>query len=144
MTDRFDETNAEHRAIRLGIERGSGISHMRPRTDALDAMKAAGFVLEHKEDLADRADEVPWYYPISGEWQYTHTLGDLLSVVRMSRVGRTAMSNLLRALETVRIAPRGTAQTADELASGADSLVKGGKLGIFTPMYFMIAKKPTA
>ena len=144
MTDRFDESNAEHRAVRLGIERGNGISHMRPRTDAINAIKAAGFVLEHEEDLAERPDATPWYYPIAGEWQYTRTLWDLFSVVRMSRIGRGAMHNFLRALETVRIAPRGTAQTADELAAGAESLVKGGKLGIFTPMYFMIAKKPAA
>jgi len=144
MTDQFDETNAEHRAIRLGIERGNGISHMRPRTDAVDAIKAAGFVLEHEEDLAERNDEIPWYYPLSGDWQYTQTLWDLLSIVRMSWVGRTAMHHLLRCLETIRVAPRGTAQTAAELAAGADSLVKGGKLHIFTPMYFMIAKKPAA
>ncbi|KAJ8116883.1 hypothetical protein OPT61_g1790 [Boeremia exigua] len=144
MTDRFDESNAEHRAIRLGIERGNGISHMRPRTDAINAIKAAGFVLEHEEDLAERPDATPWYYPIAGEWQYTRTLWDLFSVVRMSRIGRGAMHNFLRALETVRVAPRGTAQTADELAAGAESLVQGGKLGVFTPMYFMIAKKPSA
>jgi sterol 24-C-methyltransferase len=144
MTDRFDESNAEHCAIRLGIERGNGISHMRPHTDAVDAIKAAGFVLEHEEDLAERPDAVPWYYPLSGEWQYTRTLWDLLSVVRMSRIGRGAMHNFLRALEAVRVAPRGTAQTADELAAGAESLVQGGKLGVFTPMYFMVAKKPAS
>lgn len=144
MTDRFDESNAEHRAIRLGIERGNGISHMRPRTDAINAIKAAGFVLEHEEDLAERPDATPWYYPIAGEWQYTRTLWDLFSVVRMSRIGRGAMHNFLRALETLRIAPSGTAQTAEELAAGGKSLVQGGKLGIFTPMYFMVAKKPAA
>jgi sterol 24-C-methyltransferase len=142
MTDRFDENNSEHRAVRLGIERGNGISHMRPRTDALEAIKAAGFVLEHEEDLAERPDDVPWYYPISGEWQYTHTLWDLLSVLRMSPLGRTAMHNFLRALEVFRIVPHGTARTGDELALSAENLVKGGKLGIFTPMYFMIARKP--
>lgn len=144
MTDQFDESNAEHRAIRLGIERGNGISHMRPSTDAVNAIKAAGFVLEHAEDLAQRPDATPWYYPIAGEWQYTRTLWDLFSVVRMSRIGRSTMHNFLRGLETIRVAPRGTAQTADELAAGAENLVQGGKLGIFTPMYFMVAKKPVA
>lgn len=144
MTDRFDEANAEHRAVRLGIERGNGIAHMRPRADAVAAMRAAGFVLELEEDLAERPDQVPWYYPLSGEWRYTRTLWDFLSVVRMSWLGRTAMGGLLRTLEAVRVAPRGTAQTADELAAGAESLVKGGKMGLFTPMYFMIGKKPVA
>ena len=144
MTDRFDESNAEHRAIRLGIERGNGISHMRPRTDAIAAMKAVGFELELEEDLAERPDRHPWYYPLSGEWQYTHTLWDLLSVVRMSWIGRTAMRRLLKGLEMFKLAPRGTALTAEELAAGADALVKGGKLHLFTPMYFMIGKKPEA
>ncbi|KAI8933791.1 Delta(24)-sterol C-methyltransferase [Plenodomus lindquistii] len=60
MTDRFDKSNAEHRANRLGIERGNKISHMRPRTDLVNAIEAAGFVLEHEEDLAARPDAGPW------------------------------------------------------------------------------------
>ena len=142
MTDSFDESSPEHRAIRLGIERGNGISHMRPRSDALDAIKAAGFILEHEEDLATRPDQIPWYYPIAGKLEYTQTLRDIFVVLRMTTLGRTAVKILMGILEIFRLAPSGTSQTADELSIGADNLIKGAKLGIFTPMYLMIGKKP--
>ncbi|PIG82920.1 tocopherol O-methyltransferase [Aspergillus arachidicola] len=142
MTNRFDESNPKHRAIRLGIERGNGIVNMRTQNEAAEAIQAAGFVLEHEEDLAARLDPIPWYYPIAGELQHTRSLWDLLTVLRMTKLGRGAMGYLLWTLETLRLAPSGTAETATELANGADSLVEGGRLGLFTPMYFMIGRKP--
>ncbi|BAE61033.1 unnamed protein product [Aspergillus oryzae RIB40] len=142
MTDRFDESNPKHRAIRLGIERGNGIVNMCTQNEAAEAIQAAGFVLEHEEDLAARPDPIPWYYPIAGELRHARSLWDLLTVLRMTKLGRGAMGYLLWTLENLRLAPSGTAETATELASGADSLVEGGRLGLFTPMYFMIGRKP--
>lgn len=142
MTDRFDESNPEHRAIRLGIERGNGIVNMRTSAEAIEAIQAAGFVLEHEEDLAERPDPIPWYYPIAGELRHTRSLWDMLTVLRMTKFGRAAMGRLLWTLETLRLAPAGTSETAQELAHGADNLVRGGQLGLFTPMYLMIGKKP--
>lgn len=142
MTDAFDESNAEHRAIRLGIERGNGIVNMRTRSAAVEAIQVAGFVLEHDDDLAARSDPIPWYYPIAGEWRHAKSLWDMFTMLRMTKLGRGAMGSLLWTLETLRLAPPGTAETAGELAGGSDNLVKGGKLGLFTPMYFMIGKKP--
>lgn len=143
MTDDYDDDNPEHRAIRLGIERGDGIANMTTRKHALHAIRAAGFTLEHEEDLSKRLDEVPWYYPLAGELRHIRSLWDLLSVLRMTRMGRTAMGTLLKALESVRMAPAGTAETANELSLAADNLVAGGRTGLFTPMYLMIAKKPS-
>ncbi|EEQ32547.1 Delta(24)-sterol C-methyltransferase [Microsporum canis] len=142
MTDRFDASNPEHRAIRLGIERGNGIVNMPTRSDAVAAIQAAGFVLEYEDDLAERPDPVPWYYPIAGEWNHARSLWDMFTMLRMTRLGRGAMGNLLWSLEKLRLAPQGTAEVASELAAGADNLVKGGKLGLFTPMYLMVGKKP--
>ena len=142
MTDSFDESNAEHRAIRLGIERGNGIVNMRTRADATRAIQAAGFQLEHKEDLAARPDVIPWYYPLAGDWQHARSLWDLFTMLRMTKLGRDTMGRLLWGLETLRVAPPGTTETAGELDGAADNLVKGGKLGLFTPMYFMIGRKP--
>ncbi|KAI9676943.1 MAG: hypothetical protein M1817_006782 [Caeruleum heppii] len=144
MTDKYDDTDPSHRIIRLGIERGNGIANMMPRQHAVDAIQAAGFKLTHAEDLASRPDRVPWYYPLAGELRHIRSAWDLLSVLRLTWVGRNAMSTFLRLLETVRMAPSGTAETANELSLGADNLVAGGRAGLFTPMYFMIAKKPAA
>jgi sterol 24-C-methyltransferase len=143
MTDKFNDKDPEHHTIRLGIERGNGIANMTSRKHALQAIQAAGFILESEEDLAARPDQVPWYYPLTGELRHVKSLWDFLSVLRLSRAGRTAMATLLKTLETFRMAPPGTAETANELSSGADNLVAGGRAGLFTPMYLMIAKKPT-
>jgi len=142
MTDAYDNDNPEHREIRLGIEQGNGISNMEKISVALDAIKAAGFTLEMHEDLADRVDPMPWYWPIAGELKYMSSLMDFPTVVRMTKLGRGIVHKFVGALEMVGIAPRGTQKTADSLALAADCLVAGGKQKLFTPMYLMVARKP--
>lgn len=144
MTDAYDESNARHRDIRLGIERGNGIANMVTRQSAEDAMRAVGFQIEHHEDLAARKgnDIKPWYAPLTGEWNQAHSAWDLVSCLRLTRAGRLAIETLLGVLESVRMAPPGTRETAKELSAGADALVAGGKEGLFTPMYLMVATKP--
>lgn len=142
MTDAYDNENARHRQIRLGIEQGDGISNMVKIDEALQAIKAAGFELEINEDLADREDARPWYYPLDGNLMMAQSIGDVFTIARMTWVGRTVMHNLIGGLEKIGIAPRGTKKTADSLATAADSLVAGGKGKLFTPMYLMVARKP--
>lgn len=141
MTDRFDESNPTHCAIRLGIERGDGIASMQTRKHAEEAIKAAGFILEHAEDLAARPDTIRWYYPITGKLKRPGSIALIGNLVQ-TRIGRASVSILLNMLEVVRIVPAGTAKTSRELTLAADNLVAGGEEEIFTPMYFMIAKKP--
>jgi len=45
-------------------------------------------------------------------------------------------------MEFVHLAPKGTVDVQIFLQTAADSLVDSGVLGIFTPMYFTVAKKP--
>ncbi|KAB5546858.1 putative DELTA(24)-sterol C-methyltransferase [Coniochaeta sp. 2T2.1] len=142
MTDNYDEKNVEHRQIRLDIELGNGISNMQPISVGIQAMKDAGFELQLNEDLADRGDALPWYWPIAGEMKYLQSYFDLFTVVRMTHWGRRVMHNVVGALEKVRIAPAGTKKTADSLSIGAEGLVNGAKLKLFTPMYLMVGKKP--
>ncbi|KAL1873428.1 hypothetical protein VTK73DRAFT_1019 [Phialemonium thermophilum] len=142
MTDNYDNNNLEHRQIRLNIELGNGISNMVPISEALAAIKNVGFELLHHEDLAERPDPMPWYWPIAGEVRYMQSVMDLFTVVRMTHWGRRVMHGFAGILETVGIAPKGTKKTADSLAIGADGLVAGAKLKLFTPMYLMVARKP--
>ena len=144
MTDRYDNANPRHREIRLGIEQGDGISNMEPISVALSAMKAAGFTLELNEDLADRPDEYPWYWPLSGELKYMQSIWDFPTLVRMTKLGRGLVHRFVGVLEMVGVAPRGTQKTADSLALAADCLVKGGREKLFTPMYLMVGRKPEA
>lgn len=144
MTDKYDNDNPHHREIRLGIEQGDGISNMEKIDVALKAMKAAGFELELNEDLADRDDKYPWYWPLSGDFKMMQTYWDFPTIFRMTKLGRGIVHKLVGALETFGIAPKGTQKTADSLALAGDCLVAGGREKLFTPMYLMVGRKPAA
>ncbi|EWC44201.1 sterol 24-C-methyltransferase [Drechslerella stenobrocha 248] len=144
MTENFDETNAEHRKIRRGIELGDGIAQMVRIEEAVKALKAVGFEIEYQEDLAERPDAIPWYYPLAGDMKYCASLSDIFTIGRMTWLGRSLVHYLIGALELVGIAPQGTRKSADSLATAADALVAGGKQKLFTPMYLTIARKPVA
>ena len=49
---------------------------------------------------------------------------------------------VLRVLEALRVVPRGTVDVSRILNLGAAALAEAGRLGIFTPMYFVHARKP--
>lgn len=142
MTDAYDNDNPRHREIRLGIELGDGISNMEKIEVAIAAMKAAGFELEINEDLADRPDPYPWYWPLAGELKYLSSVWDFPTIVRMTKLGRATVHKFVGGLEKIGLAPKGTQKTADSLATAADCLVAGGREKLFTPMYLMVGRKP--
>lgn len=147
MTDAYDNSSLDHRRIRLDIEQGNGIAQMFPIKHGLEAIKGAGFELQLNEDLAasdDDAVTAPWYWPIGSSLKYAQNVGDFLTILRMNTWGRAVMHSIFGVLETMRIAPAGTAKTAESLAKGAEALVEGGQRKLFTPMYLMVGKKPEA
>ena len=107
-------------------------------SEALRAIKAAGFELEFHEDLAQRDDAIPWYYPIAGEMKYVRSIGDFFTVFRMTKLGRGAVHKLIGGLEAVGVAPHGTQKTADSLAVAADSLVAGAKVAFPFHYFFSL------
>lgn len=144
MTDNYDNDNAHHREIRLGIEQGDGISNMVRISEGIQAIKAAGFELEISEDLANREDARPWYYPLDGNLRMAQSLGDIITIGRMTQLGRSTVHNFIGIMERLRLFPQGTKKTAESLGRAADCLVMGGKKKLFTPMYLMVARKPKA
>ena len=76
MTDRYDASNPEHRKIAHEIELGDGIPEMRGYDNARQALIKVGFEIENEEDLAEREDYVPWYYPLEGDIRKAQTLWD--------------------------------------------------------------------
>ena len=104
--------------------------------DITDGLRTVGFELIEARDRAPDADpQKPWYRPLEGS-----TL-KLKSLPRTA-LGRKITTAALRVLESVRAVPRGSFAIQEVLNVAADSLVAGGRLGIFTPMYFHIARKP--
>lgn len=142
MTDAYDNDNPEHRKIRLGIEQGDGISNMVKVSEGLAAFKAAGFELLHNEDLADRDDPVPWYYPLAGSFKHMQSIWDFPTIARMTWWGRGIVHRFVGTMEKFGLFPEGTQKTADSLALAADCLVAGGEKKLFTPMYLMVGRKP--
>jgi sterol 24-C-methyltransferase len=142
MTENYDETNPEHRQIAYEIELGDGIPKMYGVDVARQALKNVGFEVVEEKDLADSDDEIPWYYPLTGEWKYIQSFYDLGTFFRTSNVGRKVTTNLLGLLEFIGLAPKGSKQVTLALEEAAIGLVAGGKKKIFTPMQLFIAKKP--
>ena len=141
MTDKFDPKNEEHLRIKRGVEHGNGLPDLQTPEDILEALRQSGFeVLEHF-DLNDvtkvkfGADNIPWYYPLQAGWSLENFHGTAL--------GRFMTNSLLYLLETLHLAPAGSVATATMLEDGAVSLVSAGELEIMTPMYFVLARKPT-
>ncbi|KAI0196410.1 sterol 24-C-methyltransferase [Astrocystis sublimbata] len=141
MTEDYDNNNIEHRRIRLGIEQGDGIANMVKISEGVEAMKIAGFELLHHEDLADRPDSIPWYWPLAGRWGYMQSVFDAFTIARMTWWGRFLAHNFAGLLEKVKVAPAGTKKTAESLGEAADCLVAGAEQHLFTPMYLMVGKK---
>ncbi|HEX5658642.1 MAG TPA: methyltransferase domain-containing protein [Polyangiales bacterium] len=136
LTDRYDAQNPEHTKIKRDIEEGNGLPDIWTTAQTEACFRDAGFEVLEWEDRVFAGDrEVPWYYSLSGK-ELSNT------GLRRSPVGKVMVKALTRTLEFARIAPKGTAGITDFLNTGADGLVRGGELGVFTPMAFFLAQKP--
>ncbi|KAK9317798.1 S-adenosyl-L-methionine-dependent methyltransferase [Lipomyces starkeyi] len=142
MTDKYDESIPLHREVCYGIEIGDGIPKMYKTEVAEQALKNVGFEIVHQEDLAARNDDVPWYYPLSPEFKYCRSIGDLVTIFRTSWLGRQVTMKAVGLLEKLHLAPAGSQKVTEALEEAAVNLVLGAKLGLFTPMMLFIAKKP--
>ena len=133
MTDNFNPNDPIHLDIKRKIEIGDGISNLNSPGDVRIALENSGFEILEFHDLAKQCDpETPWYLPFTGF--------GLRSMVT-TPVGRFLVRNTLRFLEALRIVPKGTLEIQKMLEQGAQGLMMGGKKGIFTPMFFFLAKK---
>ena len=100
---------------------------MRPICKSRQALLSVGFEIEHEEDLAERPDEVPWYYPLEGDIWKAQTAWDYFTVWRMSWSGKFMTHNVIRLLEFVGLIPKGTYEVGEALKVAGAALVKGGQ-----------------
>ena len=136
LTDRFDAKNPIHLKIKADIELGGGILEISDQQTVLDALRTVGLeVLETRDLSIETCPSIPRYQPLIGS-------GFPLASIRSSNVGRWVTHSSLRALEALRIAPQGTVRVSRNLNLCAVAMAKAGQLGIFTPMYFIHARKP--
>jgi len=100
-------------------------------------LKEAGFeIVEYFDSNKGHHDphEIPWYLSLAGEYTTTG--------FRHTPVGMTLTHVMVSALEKVKLAPAGTTRVSELLSTTAKDLVRGGQLGIFTPDFYFLARKP--
>eukprot|EP00735_Rhodelphis_limneticus_P015120 TRINITY_DN927_c0_g1::TRINITY_DN927_c0_g1_i1::g.16073::m.16073 TRINITY_DN927_c0_g1::TRINITY_DN927_c0_g1_i1::g.16073 ORF type:complete len:379 (+),score=120.58,sp/Q6ZIX2/SMT1_ORYSJ/46.60/7e-94,Sterol_MT_C/PF08498.5/1.6e-22,Methyltransf_31/PF13847.1/7.4e-13,Methyltransf_23/PF13489.1/7.9e-12,CMAS/PF02353.15/2.4e-11,Methyltransf_11/PF08241.7/1.5e-09,Methyltransf_11/PF08241.7/9.5e+03,Methyltransf_11/PF08241.7/2.6e+03,Methyltransf_12/PF08242.7/4e+03,Methyltransf_12/PF08242.7/2.3e-08,Methyltransf_12/PF len=134
VTPKYDPKNPEHFRIVRKIEEGDALPELATAEEVVQAMKDAGFIVEDARDLA-LTTQIPWEAPLSGEDGY-------LSAFRASSTGRKVTHLFCTVTEAVGLSPKGTVDIHRLLCEAADALVEGGKLGIFTPMFFHMGRKP--
>jgi len=135
MTDTYDKTNPKHVEIKEGVEKGNGLPELALWSEVEDALKEVGFELVDSRDFAPFSDKkTPWYLPLSGSLS--------ISGFKHTRWGRWCTHKMVSWLEWAHIAPKGTSDVSQILMDTADQLVYGGEMGIFTPMWFALGRKP--
>ena len=136
LTSRFDPNNPRHRKIKSDLEVGGALPDVALPQQVDDALWQVGFELLESGDLAEKAGPgIPWYQPLAGS-RFS------FAGCRSSRAGRLATHGTLQLMEALGIVPQGTVRVSTLLNLCAKAYVACGRLGIFTPMYFVYARKP--
>ncbi|MDE0231194.1 MAG: methyltransferase domain-containing protein [bacterium] len=136
VTDRFDPQDPHHLQLKADIQLGGGLLVIDDRETIDNALVSVGFeVLETRDLSVQTGPSIPWYEPLVGS-------GLSVANLRSSKIGRWFTHHTLRVMEGLRIAPRGTVRVQETLELCAVAMAEAGRLGIFTPMYFIHARKP--
>ena len=136
LTSRFDPNNPRHRQVKGDLEASGALPDIPFANEIDDALRQAGFELLESGDLNEQAGPgIPWYQPLAGtRFSFTG--------FRSTRPGRMVTHGTLQLLEALGIVPKGTVRVSGLLNLCAMAMVASGRLGIFTPMYLVHARKP--
>ena len=136
LTKKYDPENAEHRAIKHGIEEGDGLPDIATTDAVVEALEKSGFEVTAQEDrcLPLSPCDIPWYEPLVPRYSLTN--------IHHTYYGHKVATNFLGALEKLRILNQGTAEVQNVLHIAAVNLVAGGQTETFTPAWFTLAVKP--
>jgi len=137
VTDKYDSNNPDHVRIKKEIELGNGVADLLKPGEILDAMREAGFEVLETHDYGEASSEcaIPWYDSLEGKYWS-------LASFKHTPLGMWFTHKMVWTMETLHIAPKGTLEIHGLLLNVAKQLVLGGKLGIFSPSYFYLARKP--
>jgi sterol 24-C-methyltransferase len=136
LTDKYDPRNPEHVRIKKDIEEGDSLPDLIHYNQVIQALKDAGFEVIQAVDLAvdQKLNNSSWYASLQGGWS--------LQNLPHTQFGTRVTHFALQVMEFIGIAPKGSVGTHEFLLKARDSLQLGGETGIFTPMYFVLARKP--
>ena len=125
-TNKYDKNNKIHVDVVDGIAEGNALPEVRTIEECIAAAKEVGFEVQYTIDRATTGG-VPWQ-----------------AAMKSARRAAYITHILTGVLEFVRFAPKGTQAVHTMLLKAAVNLEKGGDLGIFSPMYLIVMKKPSA
>lgn len=135
VTPTYDPNNPLHFKLKEGIAKGNGIADLFTTTSVARSLQQVGFSVIESRDLANEINAgSTWYHPLEAKWS--------VKGFRRTMAGRIFTTQTIRILELLHLVPKGTTLVAQFLNTGADSLVEAGRLRIFTPGYFFLARKP--
>ena len=136
LTDLFDEQDSGHLRLKADMEYGGALPDIGRPHEIDEVIRQVGFELPEGRDLNLAAPPgIPWYQPLAGS-------GRSFATFRSSAAGRRLTHGTLWLMERLRLAPRGAAQVAALLNLAGQAIAEAGRLGIFSPMYFVLARKP--
>lgn len=139
MTDKYDPSNEEHRVLKKQIEEGDGLPDIISTGDCVKSLIESGFEVLDYRDLAEDdfgAGGKPWMLPLTPSWNpFTQRF-------QFTGLGQVLVSTMLRVLEFLYLAPKGTCKVQSMLLSGGIGLEAGGRTKTFTPMFLMVGRKP--
>jgi len=133
ITNKYDANKPDHVRVKTGIEVGNGLPELELPSHIISCLKEAGFEVLESRDLAETSS-LPWYLPLSPSFSiygFMHT-----------GFGRKVTGFLVNTLEKLKIAPQGSTEAHRILENTAFDLVEGGSKEIFSPMFFILARKP--
>lgn len=136
LTKRFEPDNPRHQRIKSDLQTGGALPDIAYPHQIDDALRQSGFeLLETRDLLANPGPGIPWYEPLAGS-RFS------FASFRSSKVGRRVTHRTLQLLEALRVVPKGAPRVSEMLNLCAAAMVASGRLAIFTPMYFLYARKP--
>ena len=136
LTEGFDPSNAEHGRIKKDIVKGDALPDIASTSEVCTALRMAGFeIVETCDRALDSHPKTPWYRALQGR-------DFSFASIPRTPIGRALTNLALSVGERLRIVPKGATIVSTLLNRTADALVEGGKSGVFTPMFFFLARKP--
>ena len=137
MTENFDPDNSRHRAVKDELMLGIALKDIATFSEVDRALESVGFqVIEAMDRGIKDGPSTPWYQPMEGQ------TGTLRNAFRRTPLGRRAMITGLSLAETFRVFPKGSTAVVRFMDRTADAYVAGGKMGIFSPLYCFLSRKP--
>lgn len=144
MTPKYNPLSPLHNDIKHRIERGTGCHTITTEPNVKTAFQDVGFELVRAQDigLVTEVDSVPWWKPIAGDTGPFYTWKDIVKVFCMKGWVFWCAYWIFWVGSLLGLARRERIIAMEEMGMGVFGMRDGGKLGIFSPDFFFVGRKP--